>query len=85
VPFDSATLNIIDKNAAEFRTEYIILKEISLNAGRLTGVSTFLLLLARNNSPSVMRIFLLVIGSVHLTLLLFRNKLDFDVDVVKDS
>ncbi|HHY81420.1 MAG TPA: MFS transporter [Clostridiales bacterium] len=83
VPFDSATLNVIDKNVNQSRTEYIILKEFSLNAGRITGVLIFLTL-TRQESPTLMRILLLTVGSIHLTLLLFRKKLDFDVDVTKN-
>ncbi len=86
VPFESATLNVIDKNAAtRSRTEYIILKEIFLNLGRLTGVVAFILILAKNNSPIALRFFLLVVGTVQLLLILFLQHLDFDTKVASDE
>jgi YQGE family putative transporter len=84
VPFESATMNVIDKNSSESRTEYIILKEISLNIGRIVGVLSFMLVIGWNNSPTVLRAFLLAMGSVQLALLLFRKKLDFDENVLRD-
>jgi len=86
VTFDSSTFNCIEKgDHKDLRIEYIVLREIALNIGRLLGTLAFILVAGRWKDLSVLRIFLLILGSTQLYLLLFLKKLDFDVDVIKNG
>ena len=83
VPLNSAAFNVIEKNQHNtYRVEYIILQEIGLNAGRLLGTLIFIMLADMLEKPKITLAFLLFIGSVQLWTLLFRKKIDFDVNFI---
>ncbi|MGI6706810.1 MAG: MFS transporter [Clostridia bacterium] len=83
VPFDSAALNTIEKDdRKDLRIEYIVLREIALNIGRLIGTLAFILVVSRWKDPYIPRYFLLAIGAAHLVILSFLKKLDFDEKIL---
>jgi MFS transporter, YQGE family, putative transporter len=76
VPFSSAGFNVIDRNHEEdLRIEYVINKEIVLNAGRIVSIVVLILLLSLMKSPRLLNWFLLVIGSAQLFSLFFLRKM----------
>jgi YQGE family putative transporter len=45
------------------REEYVVLRELSLNAGRILGVLLFILVVSWSTAPLVLNAMLLLIGS----------------------
>jgi YQGE family putative transporter len=68
LPVTSTVFDLIggnDKSVSK-REEYIVLRELSLNAGRILGGLLFIAVVTCSKSPLVMNILLLVIGSFTL-------------------
>ncbi|MFB6465801.1 MFS transporter [Cytobacillus sp. Hz8] len=67
VPYISMTFDVIGRgwNAAEMRVEYIVVREIFLNTGRIVSVSMFLLTILVFNPEKGIPILLLVLGLGH--------------------
>jgi YQGE family putative transporter len=77
VPVTSAAFNIIDQShEKEFRTEYIINRELGLNLGRTLSVTLLILLLTFFNQDHTLNYFLLFIGSAQIFALYFLKKLN---------
>lgn len=76
VPFLSMTYDVIGTatNAADWRVEYIVAREIFLNLGRVISIVVFLLAITLFEEKKAMSIFVLVFGNAQLLLYLFiRN------------
>lgn len=83
VPVDSSVFNIIEKNnKIEQRTEYIVLKDVALNIGRIIGVALFISGSYYSPSIKMIQVLLAIIGLSQLLLLILIRKLDFDVNIV---
>lgn len=76
VPFLSMTYNVIGKakKAAEWRIEYIVGKELFLNAGRIIGILLFIGVLSLFEIKDALPYFILVVGHSQLIVhFLIRN------------
>ncbi|MGM9987138.1 MAG: MFS transporter [Bacillaceae bacterium] len=73
VPYTSMTYDVIGKGykAREFRIEYIIVREIFLNLGRIVSILAFLFALSFFNPKESMPILLLVLGTGHVWIYFF--------------
>ncbi len=81
VPYESMTYDIIGKGwkAAEMRIEYIVVREVYLNGGRIVSILAFIGAIVFFNETESIPIFLLIIGSGHLlaAFMLQKVKLGF--------
>jgi YQGE family putative transporter len=76
VPMSSASFNIINSNHEEdLRIEYVINKELVLNAGRILSISVLILMLSYLRNVKLLNYYLLFIGSAQLISLHFLVKL----------
>ncbi|MDF2724317.1 MAG: transporter [Paenibacillus sp.] len=78
VPMTSSVFDIIgqDRDSAEHRVEYVVLREIGLNVGRMVGTIAFIIVVSWTTAPMAMNILLLAIGSSPLLAWAFmRNRL----------
>jgi MFS transporter, YQGE family, putative transporter len=76
VPMTSAVFDLIgkDRESAEQRVEFIVLRELGLNAGRMLGTLIFLGVISISASPMVLNVLILVIGSSPILVwILMRN------------
>lgn len=63
IQFSSSTFNVISReNEDDLRVEYMINKDIALNAGRITSSLILLILLLRFNDLSALKAYLIFIG-----------------------
>ncbi|MEC0225852.1 MFS transporter [Paenibacillus alba] len=76
VPMVSAVFDLIGSNeeSAKQREEYIVLRELSLNVGRMLGVLLFICVISWSKAPLVINVLLLVIGSSTLFSWYFMKK-----------
>ncbi|GIN89621.1 hypothetical protein J6TS1_22240 [Siminovitchia terrae] len=67
VPYFSMTYDVIGKSwkAAEMRIEYIVVKELFLNSGRVVSVSSFIAAILFFDEQKSIPILLLIIGTGH--------------------
>jgi MFS transporter, YQGE family, putative transporter len=79
VPYASLTYDVIGRGwkAAEMRIEYIVVKEVFLNIGRIISIALFLLAIKFFNQEKSIPILLLIIGSGHTLIYLFIRKVKF--------
>src|SRR5690606_29821569 len=77
IPMTSTVFDYIgrDEDSAAHRVEYVVLREESLNAGRMLGTLMFIILISISQDPLVLNIFLLVIGSAPIFTWLFMRKI----------
>lgn len=76
VPYASMTYDVIGKawKAGELRVEYIVVREVFVNLGRLSSVLTFLLAITFFDDEKAIPILLVIFGAGHLVVYLFiRN------------
>ncbi|WP_068671876.1 MFS transporter [Oceanobacillus sp. Castelsardo] len=76
VPYISLTYDVIGKawKAGERRIEYIVVRELFLNVGRIVSVLIFLLAVSLFDAEKIIPILLVVFGAGHLLIYLFvRN------------
>lgn len=79
VPMTSSVFDIIgqDRESAEHRVEYVVLRELGLNVGRMLGTIVFILVVSWTTAPSAINWLLLGIGSSPLVAwLLMRGMLN---------
>jgi YQGE family putative transporter len=76
VPMVSAVFDLIGSNeaSAKQREEYIVLRELSLNVGRVCGVLLFICVISWSKAPLVINVLLLIIGSSPLVSWYFMKK-----------
>lgn len=88
VPMTSAVFDIIgkDQESAEHRVEYVVLRELGLNAGRMLGTLVFIIVVSWTTAPQTMNGLLLAIGcSPLLAWVLMRNRLNPSQQVQSDK
>jgi MFS transporter, YQGE family, putative transporter len=76
VPMVSTVFDLIGANedSAKQREEYVVLRELGLNVGRVLGVLLFICVVSWSTTPLVMKILLLIIGSSPLVSWYFMRK-----------
>lgn len=77
VPYTSITYDVIGKGwkAAEMRIEYIVVREMFLNLGRIISVLTFIVSFSFFHEEKSIPIFLLITGIGHIIAFLFIRKI----------
>ncbi|RSK27857.1 MFS transporter [Bacillus sp. HMF5848] len=87
VPYASLTYDVIGKawNAARMRIEYIVIKELFLNAGRAFSILLFLATVYFFNDDQAIIYLLMVIGAGHAVIYLFIRKIEFEKSVTNES
>ncbi|RFB10534.1 MFS transporter [Bacillus sp. HNG] len=70
VPYNSLTYDVIGKgwNAKEMRIEYVVVREVFLNIGRILSIVLFLITITFFNEKQSIPILLAIIGAGHLLL-----------------
>lgn len=78
VPYLSLTYDVIGKswNAGEMRIEYIVVREIFLNSGRVLSIAIFLLAISFIQPESGIPYILLIVGGGHLLVYFFIRRID---------
>lgn len=81
VPYISTTYDVIGTGwkAAEMRIEYIVVREIFLNIGRIVSILIFLVTVTWFNAEKGIPILLLFLGAGHSVIYLFIRKIRFPV------
>ncbi|MCD1259309.1 MFS transporter [Paenibacillus athensensis] len=76
IPMVSAVFDLIgsDAESARQREEYVVLRELGLNAGRVVGALLFIAVVSWSTQPKVISTLMLVIGSSPLVSWLFIRK-----------
>lgn len=78
VPYVSLTYDVIGRawNAAELRVEYIVVREVYLNLGRVVSILLFITCLKLFQEESI-RYLMMVLGTGHLIIYFFVRKISF--------
>lgn len=65
IPITSSVFDLIgrDQDSADHRVEFVVLRELGLNAGRMLGIIAYLIVVSVNDSVRAMNLLLLGIGS----------------------
>lgn len=65
IPMTSSVFDIIGRNqdSADHRVEYVVLREVGLNAGRIIGTILFLIAVSISTKPLMLNSLLLLVGS----------------------
>ncbi|WP_077213984.1 MFS transporter [Bacillus dakarensis] len=79
VPYYSTTYDVIGRGwkAAEMRVEYIVVKEIFLNAGRIFSILIFLAGISIFDAETVIPYLLVILGAGHTLIYFFVRKVQF--------
>ncbi|KAF0994496.1 MFS transporter [Geobacillus sp. TFV-3] len=82
VPYSSLTFDVIGKSwkSAEARVEYIVVRELFLNAGRVTSIFAFLTAVALFGEEAGIRALMFVCGAGHLAIYWFVRRIRFTDD-----
>ncbi|HWJ80288.1 MAG TPA: MFS transporter [Niallia sp.] len=80
VPYASLTFDVIGKGwkAREMRIEYIAVRELFLNLGRIISVLSFIIGVSVFNPDKVIPILLFVLGCGHSVIYFFARKIRFE-------
>ncbi|WAA10408.1 MFS transporter [Fervidibacillus albus] len=80
VPFLSTSYDVIGKSrkAAEMRVEYIVVREVFLNIGRMISISTLLLVATLFSVKLAIPLLLVVFGSGYLFIYVFIRKVELN-------
>jgi MFS transporter, YQGE family, putative transporter len=81
VPYISMTYDVIGTGwqAAEMRIEYIVVRELFLNLGRIVSVAAFIIAVTYFNQDQSIPILLLILGAGHTLIYFFVRKVEFPV------
>ncbi|MCS7460798.1 MFS transporter [Paenibacillus doosanensis] len=76
IPMTSSVFDLIGGNAdsVQHREEYIVMRELALNVGRISGTAVFIVVVAFTSAPQAMNWLLLGIGSTPLAAWFFMRK-----------
>ncbi|MFC5449564.1 MFS transporter [Paenibacillus aestuarii] len=76
IPMVSAVFDLIgcSEESAKQREEYVVLRELGLNTGRVLGVLLFILVVSWSATPLVLKLLLLFIGSSTVVAWFFMRK-----------
>ncbi|PLS01773.1 MFS transporter [Neobacillus cucumis] len=82
VPYSSTTYDVIGSGwkAAEMRIEYIVVREIYLNLGRIVSILAFLAAITWFNEEQSIPILLFFLGAGHLLIYLFIRRVRIPAD-----
>ncbi|WP_078545636.1 MFS transporter [Litchfieldia alkalitelluris] len=82
VPYVSLTYDVIGKgwNAAKMRIEYIVVRELFLNIGRIVSILGFLAAVSFFDETKSIPILLGIVGAGHAVIYLFIRKIKFEKD-----
>lgn len=77
VPYVTLTFDVMGKanNARNFRVEYVVIREIFLNLGRIVSIILFLLFMKFGEEPWNLKILLLIVGSGYFVMYFFVRKI----------
>ncbi|MFD0671017.1 MFS transporter [Cohnella sp. GCM10027633] len=78
IPMTSAVFDLIgqDDDSVSRRVEYVVMRELGLNAGRIAGMIVFMLTISISEAPLVINCLLLAVGSSPiLSWVLMKNRL----------
>jgi len=80
VPYSSLTFDVIgkSKDSAERRVEYIVVRELFLNGGRVTSILLFLVTIALFEEKEAIPPLMLVLGAGHSLIYLFIRRIKMD-------
>ncbi|GGJ62894.1 YQGE family putative transporter [Anoxybacillus voinovskiensis] len=80
VPYSSLTFDVIgkSKNSAERRVEYIVVRELFLNGGRVASILLFLLTIALFDEKIAIPPLMLVLGAGHSLIYFFVRRIRVD-------
>jgi MFS transporter, YQGE family, putative transporter len=78
VPYNSLTFDVIGKgwNSAKMRIEYIVVRELFLNLGRIVSITLFLIAVTFFNEKTSIPALLSVIGSGHALIYFFVRHIE---------
>ena len=78
VPYSSMTYDVIGRGwkAAEMRIEYIVVRELFLNMGRIFSILLFLGAITIFNEERIIPILLVILGSGHTLIYLFIRQIN---------
>lgn len=80
VPYSSLTFDVIGRSweAAERRVEYIVVRELFLNGGRITSILLFLVTIALFEEKTAIPALMLVLGAGHSLIYVFIRRIEAD-------
>lgn len=86
VPYLSITYDVIGSGwkAAEMRVEYIVVREIYLNAGRVVSILFFLVMVTMMDVKQSLPILFLVLGAGHSLIYLFIRRIRVEIPVKEE-
>ena len=84
VPYISITYDVIGRGwkAAEMRIEYIVVRELFLNGGRIVSILLFIVAISFFNEEKSIPMLLLIIGAGHAIAYLFVRKVNLQASVI---
>ncbi|SFA70781.1 MFS transporter, YQGE family, putative transporter [Lentibacillus halodurans] len=87
VPYASLTYDVIGKawKAKEFRVEYIVVRELFVNIGRVSSIVTFLIAITLFPAETIIPYLLAIFGLGHLFIYLFVNNIYLGSPGKKDA
>jgi len=76
IPMTSTVFDLIgaDERSVIQRVEYVVIRELALNVGRISGMLIFLITLSLNQSPNAINWMMLIVGSSPLLSWFFMRK-----------
>ncbi|UII54876.1 MFS transporter [Cytobacillus spongiae] len=79
VPYQSMTYDVIGRGwkAAEMRIEYIVVREIFLNLGRIVSILSFIFTITFFNEEEAIPFLLILLGAGHSLIYLFIRRVHF--------
>jgi YQGE family putative transporter len=77
IPMTSTVFDLIGQNedSARNRVEYVVMREIALDVGRIAGVAIFLVVVSLNRTPAALNWLMLAVGSSPLFAWIWMKKL----------
>lgn len=77
LPMTSTVFDLIgrDEDSVRRRVEFVVAREIALNAGRIAGMAIFMSAISISKAPIVMKLLLLTVGSSPLLSWMFMRKI----------
>ncbi|WP_017728334.1 MFS transporter [Halalkalibacterium ligniniphilum] len=86
VPYVSLTYDVIGKawRAKEMRIEYIVVRELFLNSGRIVSICAFLVTISFLPEKKGIPLLFLILGAGHTVIYFFVRKIQFSKDRIRE-
>ena len=86
VPYSSITYDVIGTGwkAAEMRIEYIVVREVYLNAGRVLSILFFIIMVSTTDTKVSLPILFLVLGAGHTFIYYFIRRVSFNTQQARE-